>query len=197
MVVNQGKRGVRQGRHRRQKQCSLGAGVRFLPKDDTWWYLYAVLQILNAPLIPSLPDRKSWLSADHMHIDPTPVGSRRLMMLTPNYLTTNQSENCSWADHTSSEPLLHSLSLAPPGWNTVLWALAHCVPLCLAKQYFSFLLHPKLCLWDLIRCQGTETRFAFRSTWVHCKKININADIYVKISFITSPIAIPNSNSLC
>ena len=38
-VVNQGKRGVRQGRNRQRKQCSLGAGVRFLPKDDTWRYL--------------------------------------------------------------------------------------------------------------------------------------------------------------
>ena len=39
----------------------------------------------------------------------------------------------------------------PPCWNTVLRAVACCVPLCLTKQWrYSFLLHLKLCLWDLI-----------------------------------------------
>ena len=48
--------------------------------------------------------------------------------------------------------------------HTVLRALAHCGPLCLAKQQsYSFLLHPKLCLWDLMQCQGTEARFSFSS----------------------------------
>ena len=33
-------------------------------------------------------------TADHKHVDPRPVRTRRLMMLTPDYLTTNQSEEC-------------------------------------------------------------------------------------------------------
>ena len=35
-----------------------------------------------------------------------PVGTTQCMMLTPNYLTTNQSEECPRADHTLFEPLL-------------------------------------------------------------------------------------------
>ena len=49
-----------------------------------------------------------------------------------------------------------------PGWDTVLRALALCGPLSLTKQQsYSFLLHPKLRLRDLIRCRGTEARFGF------------------------------------
>ena len=68
-------------------------------------------------------------------------------MLTPDDLTTNQSEECPRADHalllehcqtpTASSRAGHRI--------TVLRALAHWGPLCLAKQYsYSFLLHPKL-----------------------------------------------------
>ena len=35
--------------------------------------------------------------------------------------------------------------------------LAHCVPLCLAKQYsYPFLLHPEFCVQDLLQHQSTE-----------------------------------------
>ena len=39
-------------------------------------------------------------------LDPRPVGTRRLMMLTSTYLTTNQSEECPQADHALFEPFL-------------------------------------------------------------------------------------------
>ena len=38
------------------------------------------------------PTRWEKLTAAHKHIDPRPVGTRRLMRLTPDYFTTNQSE---------------------------------------------------------------------------------------------------------
>ena len=41
-----------------------------------------------------------------MHGDPRPVGTRRLMLLTPDDLTTNQSEECPQADHALFELLL-------------------------------------------------------------------------------------------
>ena len=46
--------------------------------------------------------------------------------------------------------------------HTIVRTLACCGPLRLAKQQSCpFLLHPKLCLWDLIWYQGTEVRFGF------------------------------------
>ena len=39
-------------------------------------------------------------------LDPRPDGTRRLMMLTPTYLTTNQSDDCPRADYPVFEPLL-------------------------------------------------------------------------------------------
>ena len=35
--------------------------------------------------------------AAHKYVDPRTVGTRRLMVLTPTYLTTNHSEQCPWA----------------------------------------------------------------------------------------------------
>ena len=52
-----------------------------------------------------LPSRRNHLEADHKHVDPRWVGTRRLMMLMPDYLTTNQSEECPWADHTPCNTL--------------------------------------------------------------------------------------------
>ena len=40
----------------------------------------------------------------HKHVDPRSVGTRKLM-LTVNYLTTNQSEECPRTDHTPQNPL--------------------------------------------------------------------------------------------
>ena len=47
-----------------------------------------------------------WWYAAHKHVDPRPVGTWRLMMLTSTYLTTSPSEECPWADHALFEPLL-------------------------------------------------------------------------------------------
>ena len=41
-------------------------------------------------------------TADQKQTDPRLVGTRRLMMLTPNYFTTNQSEKCLQADNPCS-----------------------------------------------------------------------------------------------
>ena len=46
------------------------------------------------------------LTAARKHVDPRPAGTRRLMMLTTTYFTTNQSEECPRADHALFEPLL-------------------------------------------------------------------------------------------
>ena len=44
--------------------------------------------------------------------------NRRMMRLTPTFLTANQSEECSWADHTLSEPLRWNTLPRPPGQHT-------------------------------------------------------------------------------
>ena len=49
---------------------------------------------------------KNGILTAQKHIDPRPVGTWRLMMLTLTYLTTNQSEQCPQADHALFEPLL-------------------------------------------------------------------------------------------
>ena len=56
--------------------------------------LRAVLQILK----PSAGGR-SKLCATHKHAHPRLVGARRLMMLIPTYITTDQSEECPRAHH--------------------------------------------------------------------------------------------------
>ena len=53
------------------------------------------------------------MNADHKHVDSRPVETRRLIMLIPNYLTTNQSEECLWADHASYNPLHHPIFKKP------------------------------------------------------------------------------------
>ena len=71
---------------------------------------------------------------------------------------------CKYPDpHQKPCPLTLKLLTKPPCLgHTVLKALAHCGTLCLAKQQsYSFLLHPKVCLRDLIQCQGTEAGFSF------------------------------------
>ena len=96
----------RHGRNSQDKQCRLGTGSWLPLKIDIWQYLWAILQILKPP-----PGGRSQLFAAHKHIDPRLDGTRRLKILTPNtqypiltpnYPTTNQSEECPWADHTCS-----------------------------------------------------------------------------------------------
>ena len=45
------------------------------------------------------PGGTSLLYAVHEHVDQRPGGTRRLMMLTLDYLTTNQSKDCPRVDH--------------------------------------------------------------------------------------------------
>ena len=55
-------------------------------------------------------------------------------MLTPTYLTTNQSKQCPQADHALFEPFIKLLT-TPSRWgHTGLRALVRYGPLCLAKQ---------------------------------------------------------------
>ena len=56
--------------------------------------LGAVLQVLKP-----LPGGRLRLYAAHKNIDPSLVGTRRLMTLTLNYLTTHSSRKCPGADH--------------------------------------------------------------------------------------------------
>ena len=91
----------------------------------------AVLQILKP-----LPGGGSQLRAAYKHVDPRQVRTRRLMMLTPNHLTTNQAEKCLQADRALLLDTTHP-HLAPRphrGQDTVLEVLACCVPRCLARQ---------------------------------------------------------------
>ena len=50
----------------------------------------------------------------HEHVDPRPAGTRRLMMLTPTYLTTNRLEGPQ-ADHALLFEPLVKLHQPPPG----------------------------------------------------------------------------------
>lgn len=84
----------------------------------------------------------------HNHSEPRPVGTWRLMMLTPIYLTINPSEEHPWTDHALFEwSLLTLLS----NWGHIIFfeTGACCVPFCLAKnpKKLSFWLHLKLCLY--------------------------------------------------
>jgi len=50
---------------------------------------------------------RSYLYAAHKHVDPRLAGTRRLMKLTPDYLTINQSEGCPQANNPHYNPFLH------------------------------------------------------------------------------------------
>ena len=56
--------------------------------------LAADLQVPKPP-----PGGRSQLDAAHKQVDPRLAGTRKLMMPTPNYITTQQSEQCPGADH--------------------------------------------------------------------------------------------------
>ena len=58
------------------------------------------LHILN----PFPPGGRSCLHADQKCVDPSCLRTRRLLILTPNYLIINQSEECPWADHIPRPP---------------------------------------------------------------------------------------------
>ena len=69
---------------------------------------------------------RSYLSTAHKHTDPRRVETRRLMMLTPNYLITNRSEQCPWADHTLPSHYYKTSHYTFGLGHTVLRALAYC-----------------------------------------------------------------------
>ena len=101
--------------------------------------LGAVLQVLKPP-----PGGRSQLYVTHKHIDHRLVGTRRLMTLTPNYFTSNQSGKCPWADHTLLPEQCKSSRYSSKG-GIVLEALGCCVPLCLALKA-TISLSSKICL---------------------------------------------------
>ena len=78
----------------------------------------------------------------HKHVEPRAAGTRRLMMLTPTYLTTDQSQSIgrmptSWSLWTISIKLLSAPSRLE---HTIRRALAHRGPLCLDKAIKIFFL---------------------------------------------------------
>ena len=52
--------------------------------------------------------------ADHKHIDPRLNRTKRLMMVTPDFLTTNQSEECPRADWAPCDPVPHPVFRTAP-----------------------------------------------------------------------------------
>ena len=72
--------------------------------------LGAVLLVLKLP-----PSGRSQLNTAYKHMDPRPVGTRRLMTPTPNYLTTHQSGKCPQADQALSSKTLRSLPTPSAG----------------------------------------------------------------------------------
>ena len=73
------------------------------------------------------PPGKSQVYATHKHIDPRLVGTRRVMMLAPNYLTNNQSEECWW----SQAEITHSVTLS----LVYMKSLQPCLTLCDPMDY--------------------------------------------------------------
>ena len=94
-------------------------------------------------------------TADHKHVDPRPVRTRRLMMLTPEispgYLTMHKSESCVPANHTAQDPpsifsLLFLKSSCPSQPVRWLWDKMKFPVLSAGAFSFSKLLSPLVCL---------------------------------------------------
>ena len=93
----------------------------------------------------------------HKHAEPRAAATRRLMMLTPTYLTTHQSQPIGRMP-TSWSPSLWTISIklltAPSRLeHTVMRALAHCGPFCLDKaiKIFFSTLPPRPSKYDPAR----------------------------------------------
>lgn len=97
------------------------------------------MQTLRPP-----PGGKSHPCAAHKHGDPRPVGTRRLLTLTPCDLTTHQSRKRPQADHALLLDRIRLLT-RPSRGDMVLEALAGCVP-ALPDQESYFLSFLQLCL---------------------------------------------------
>ena len=97
--------------------------------------LGAIFQVLKPP-----SGGRSQLCAAHKHMDSRPVGTRKLIMLTSNYLTTNQSGKGPGAEVDHTLLLEHGRVLITPSRSgePSPEALACCVPSCLpSKATFS------------------------------------------------------------
>ena len=79
------------------------------------------------------PGGRRKLYADHKHIDPRLVGSRRWMMPTPTHLITRQKKVHELAMLCSLNTIRLLTAPSRVG-HIVLRALAYCAALCLAKQ---------------------------------------------------------------
>ena len=79
----------------------------------------ATLQQQQQQILKLPPGGRSYLYAAHQHVDFRPVGTRRLMMLSPTNLTTNPSEKCPQADHS----LIIKLLATPSSFESIslLW----------------------------------------------------------------------------
>ena len=88
-------------------------------------------------ILKSPPRGRKLTVCSHKHVEPRAAATRRLMMLTPTYLTTHQSQPIrrmptSWSP--SLWTIYIKLLTAPSRLeHTVMRALAHCSPLCLDK----------------------------------------------------------------
>ena len=104
--------------------------------------LSVILHILNHP--PT--GERSCLHADQKCVDPSCLITRRLLILTPNYLIINQSEECPWADHIPPPPQSPCVTLSfkgfhwKPSGSWVFWPSVACMS-CLAHCYTGFTPH--------------------------------------------------------
>ena len=106
MLIREGRRcRDKRGNVKRNNSSALGQGPGSPSRDthnDTfelfcrYWNSHQVEKVLYGA---------------HKHVDPRPVGTRRLVMLASTHLTTNPSEECPRADHALFEPLLENSSL--------------------------------------------------------------------------------------
>ena len=102
-VANQGREGVQRQERSSQETVVQAWGRVLVPPQGIHKTIY-----LSCFADTETPTRWEKLKfAAHKHVGPRMVRTRRLTMMTPTYLTTNQSEECPRADHTLLfEPLL-------------------------------------------------------------------------------------------
>ena len=158
--------------------------------------LWPVLQILK----PS-PGGKNEQFAAHKHRDPWMAETRGwscCLPITPPLTNQKNIHGLHPLWTTNIKLLIYSVQTG----HTVLRTLTCCGPFCLAKQYScSFLLHPKLCLWDIsvIWCQGTEAGFGF--SWVSTSGVSVPHpqcpfSIYLSQTHLPYPIVHPRPGTL-
>ena len=118
-------------------------------------------------------------------------------MLTPNYITTNQSEACPWADHA---PLLeHCETPHYPhsgAGSTVLRAWGHCGLLCLAKLFLSqfssvqSLSHVRLFVTPLTVAH--QSSLSITNSWILLKLMSITSVMPSNHIILCHPLLLPS-----